>query len=131
MSAVLLEYPAKHVALLRINRPDALNALNAEVREIINTTLPILDQDPEIRCVVLAGSEKAFAAGADIKERSTMSAVDVMKMSTTRGIAAFSKPLSAACDFAAGEDRQHQEDDLQRDHSAIPRRYHAITRAMS
>ncbi len=103
MSAVLLEYPAKHVALLRINRPDALNALNAEVREILNTTLPMLDQDPEIRCVVLAGSEKAFAAGADIKERSTMSAVDVMKMSTTRGIAAFSKPLIAAVNgFALG-----------------------------
>ena len=103
MSAVLLEYPAKHVALLRINRPDALNALNAEVREIINTTLPRLDQDPEIRCVVLAGSEKAFAAGADIKERSTMITVDVMKMSTTRGIAAFSKPLIAAVNgFALG-----------------------------
>jgi len=88
---------------LRINRPDALNALNAEVREIINTTLPRLDQDPEIRCVVLAGSEKAFAAGADIKERSTMNAVDVMKMSTTRGIAAFSKPLIAAVNgFALG-----------------------------
>lgn len=100
---VLLEHPAPHVALLRINRPEAMNALNAEVRDSINTILPELDRDPEVRCVVLAGTEKAFAAGADIKERSAMSAVDVMGMSTTRGIASFSKPIIAAVNgFALG-----------------------------
>ncbi|MCK8787333.1 enoyl-CoA hydratase-related protein [Roseomonas sp. NAR14] len=102
-NVLLVEHPAPHVVLLRINRPEALNALNAEVREAINTTLPRLDADPEVRCVVLAGSEKSFAAGADIKERAGMSAVDVMKMSTTRGIAVFSKPIIAAVNgFALG-----------------------------
>jgi enoyl-CoA hydratase len=96
MAAVLFEYPTEHVAVLRIHRPEALNALNAEVREAVNTMLPKWDQDPNIRCVVLAGSEKAFGAGADLKEREGMSVVDVMKMSTTRAIAAFSKPIVAA-----------------------------------
>ena len=93
---VLIERPAEHVVVVRMNRPDALNALNAEVREFINTELPSLDRDPDVRCVVLAGSEKAFAAGADIKERAGMGAVDVMKMNFTRGLANFSKPLIAA-----------------------------------
>lgn len=96
MPAVLLEHPLKHVVVVRINRPEALNALNAEVREFINTTLPQLDQDPEVRCVVLAGGEKAFGAGADLKEREGMSTVEVMKMSRTRALATFSKPLIAA-----------------------------------
>ncbi len=100
---LLVEHPAPHVVVLRMNRPEAMNALNAAVREAINTTLPRLDADPEVRCVVLAGGEKAFAAGADIKERAAMSAVDVMGMSTTRGIAAFSKPIIAAVNgFALG-----------------------------
>jgi enoyl-CoA hydratase len=96
MAAVLLERPAPHVALVRINRPEARNALNSEVRQLINSMLPQLDQDPEVRCVVLAGSETAFAAGADIKERESMSAVDTMNMNTTRGLMTFSKPLIAA-----------------------------------
>lgn len=56
------------VALIRLNRPQALNALNSQlVKELIEAT-EALDQDPEIGAMVLTGSDKAFAAGADIKE---------------------------------------------------------------
>jgi enoyl-CoA hydratase/carnithine racemase len=56
-----------HVALLRLNRPEARNALSPEMMERIGSELERLDPDPEVRCVVIAGSEKVFAAGADIR----------------------------------------------------------------
>ena len=56
------------VTLVTLNRPQALNALNSEVlRELIHA-FAAYDADPSQRCLVLTGSEKAFAAGADIKE---------------------------------------------------------------
>ena len=66
-----------YVALVRLNRPDALNALNAELLAELGTALEEADKNEKVRCVVLTGSEKAFAAGADIKEMSTMSYGDV------------------------------------------------------
>lgn len=96
MPAVLIERPAPHLALVRIHRPEAMNALNEEVRDGINSAFPELSADPEVRCIVLAGSEKAFAAGADIKERATMDVVTAIRMSTTRGIAQCPKPVIAA-----------------------------------
>lgn len=56
-----------HVALLRLNRPEARNALSPEMMERIAVELERLDPDPEVRCFVIAGSEEVFAAGADIK----------------------------------------------------------------
>jgi len=56
------------VGLITLNRPKALNALNSELIGEINLALDDLEKDQEIGCMVLAGSEKAFAAGADIKE---------------------------------------------------------------
>ena len=56
------------VALVRINRPKALNALNNQVMTEIVAALQPLDSDPAVGCFVLTGNEKAFAAGADIKE---------------------------------------------------------------
>ena len=56
------------VGLITLNRPKALNALNSELISEINLALDDLEKDQEIGCMVLAGSEKAFAAGADIKE---------------------------------------------------------------
>jgi enoyl-CoA hydratase/carnithine racemase len=56
-----------HVALLRLNRPEARNALSPEMRAEIAEELERLDADPEVRCIVLAGSDKFFAAGADIR----------------------------------------------------------------
>ena len=56
------------VALITLNRPEALNAFNGELMDELTKVLDELDLDRNIRCVVITGSEKAFAAGADIKE---------------------------------------------------------------
>ncbi len=57
----------QRVALLRLNRPEARNALSPEMRDAILTALLAADEDPEVHCAVLAGDERFFAAGADIK----------------------------------------------------------------
>lgn len=56
------------VALIRFNRPQALNALNAQVARELGRAFHAAEDDPAIGCIVLTGNEKAFAAGADIKE---------------------------------------------------------------
>ena len=56
-----------HVALVRLNRPEARNALSPEMRAEISATLERLDADPEVRCIVIAGHDDFFAAGADIR----------------------------------------------------------------
>lgn len=58
------------VLLIRLNRPDALNALNSEILTELSAALEKAEDDPKTRVVVITGSEKAFAAGADIKEMS-------------------------------------------------------------
>ncbi|MBQ1564708.1 MAG: enoyl-CoA hydratase/isomerase family protein [Clostridia bacterium] len=72
MTHILLE-KKDHVAIATVNRPKALNALNSEVLNDLNTLLDEIAADPEIRVLVLTGSgEKAFVAGADIGEMSTL-----------------------------------------------------------
>jgi enoyl-CoA hydratase len=66
-----------HVALIKLNRPDALNALNTQLLGELCTALEEADTNDKVRCIVITGSEKAFAAGADIKEMSEKSFVDV------------------------------------------------------
>jgi enoyl-CoA hydratase len=61
------------VTVLTLNRPRALNALNAQVLADLTAAFAAFDADPEQRCAILTGSEKAFAAGADIKEMSEQS----------------------------------------------------------
>ena len=61
------------VGLITLNRPQALNALNSTIVAELNEVLDGYDRDPGIGCVVITGSEKAFAAGADIKEMSELS----------------------------------------------------------
>ena len=56
------------IALVQLNRPDVLNALSEELMDELVTALEGLDEDDAIRCIVLAGNDKAFAAGADIKK---------------------------------------------------------------
>ena len=56
-----------HVALCRLNRPDARNALSPELMAELAGALEGFDADPEVRCIVIAGSDEAFAAGADIR----------------------------------------------------------------
>ena len=66
--ATLLTERHDAVLLVRLNRPQALNALNGQVLADLIDAFAAYDADPALRCLVLTGSEKAFAAGADIKE---------------------------------------------------------------
>jgi len=66
-----------NVAVVQLNRPKALNALNSELLDELSTAVTELDNDNKVRAIVLTGSEKAFAAGADIKEMSENSYVDM------------------------------------------------------
>ena len=65
------------VTLIRLNRPQALNALNSQVARELAEVLAGYDRDESQRCAVLTGSEKAFAAGADIKEMANKSFADM------------------------------------------------------
>jgi len=106
MSVVLLERPAEHVALIRINRPDARNALNMEVRKLLAQHLTDLGQDTATRVIIITGNEKSFAAGADIKEMADAGTIEMMQRGTHllwRVIAACPKPVIAAVNgFALG-----------------------------
>ena len=64
----LIVETADGVALIRFNRPEALNAFNDQLMDELTAALDVAEADDEVRCIVLTGSEKAFAAGADIKE---------------------------------------------------------------
>jgi enoyl-CoA hydratase len=66
------------VGLVRLNRPQALNALNALLMQELMGALEVFDADPQIGCIVITGSERAFAAGADIKEMADASAIDML-----------------------------------------------------
>lgn len=99
MSDVLLERPEEKVAVLRLNRPEARNAINDTVRGLIVEHLRELDRDKGTSCVVLTGGERYFAAGADLRDLSTMNAADVLAgpgEAAYAAIARFSKPLIAA-----------------------------------
>ncbi len=76
MSVVLVEREPP-VGIVLLNRPEALNALNDEVMGLLVDALVELDDDEAIRCIVLGGSEKAFAAGADIGQMAEASAMDM------------------------------------------------------
>ena len=66
-----------HVAVVRLNRPDALNALNSKLLGELAKAMTAAQGNDKVRCIVLTGSEKAFAAGADIKEMSDKTFTDV------------------------------------------------------
>ncbi len=94
------------VGLITINRPKAYNALNSTVMREMVDALTTFDADDNIGAMVIAGSEKAFAAGADIKEMSGKTAVDMFKGSfvdSWDAIRAIKKPIIAAVSgFALG-----------------------------
>ena len=99
MPLVLKEYPGSGVVRLRINRPDVRNALNMEVRHVLAHLFQEMSRAEDVRCVVLTGNEKAFAAGADIKEMAGAGAIDMMLRGIhhlLQPIADFPKPLIAA-----------------------------------
>lgn len=66
-----------YVSLITLNRPEALNALNLQVMRELCCALEEADANPKVRCIVITGSEKAFAAGADIAEMADKSFVDM------------------------------------------------------
>ena len=94
-------------AIVTLNRPKALNALNGELMEELGAALKVFDADDNIGCIIITGSEKAFAAGADIGAMASYSFADVYKgdyitknWETIRGIR---KPVIAAVSgFALG-----------------------------
>src|ERR1043166_6070963 len=94
------------VTLVTLNRPQALNALNSQVLGELIETFAAYDADPEQRCLVLTGSDKAFAAGADIKEMQALEFADVYGGNYFAGfdrIPAPRKPwLAAVAGFALG-----------------------------
>ncbi len=88
------------VGVITLNRPQALNALNAQLLDELGTVLETFDADNSVRAIVLTGSEKAFAAGADIKEMAhksaaQMSAENIFGRAQTR-VGAIKKPIVAA-----------------------------------
>ena len=94
------------VGIARLNRPDARNALSAELMERLTQVVEEWDADPEVRCIVIAGSDDYFAAGADIKalrERSFQEAMTTPTAAHWTRIAATRTPMIAAVSgFALG-----------------------------
>ncbi len=95
---ILLERTGR-VAVITLNRPKALNALNSQMLIDITAALDELESDQGVGAVVLTGSEKAFAAGADIKEMQSKSYMDMFFSDFFQGwdrLTAFRKPIIAA-----------------------------------
>ena len=89
-----------HVGIVTLNRPKALNALNAQLLSELSDALKAMQADHNVRCIIITGSEKAFAAGADIKEMSSKSFVDVFTEDLftpdTEALLNIRKPIIAA-----------------------------------
>src|SRR4051812_11785096 len=94
------------VTLVRLNRPQALNALNTQVLSDLIAVFAAYDADPTQRCLVLTGSEKAFAAGADIKEMQAQGFADMYATNFFGGwekVTSTRKPwIAAVSGFALG-----------------------------
>lgn len=96
----------QHTALIQLNRPKELNALNLQLMGELRDALKELDDNDEVRVIVLTGNERAFAAGADIKQMAGKTAIDMLNIdqfSTWDQIKKTKKPLIAAVSgFALG-----------------------------
>lgn len=104
--STLLITTENRCALVRFNRPEVLNALNMKLMEELVEALERLDGDPGVHVIILTGNEKAFAAGADIKEMADASAVDMLirdQFARWDRIRKIRKPIIAAVSgFALG-----------------------------
>jgi len=100
------EQKEPHVALVELNRPKELNALNRQLMLELLEALQTLDKNEAVRAIVLTGNEQAFAAGADIKQMADQSAIDMLmidQFSTWDQIRKTKKPIIAAVSgFALG-----------------------------
>lgn len=79
---VVLEHPVPTVALIRLNRPQARNALDLPTRKLLASHFRTLSEDGQTRCIVICGSDKVFAAGADLRELADATPIDVMQRRT-------------------------------------------------
>lgn len=89
----------ERVGIIRLNRPEALNALNAVLLKELMDALQVYDGDPQVGAMVITGSERAFAAGADIREMADASPVEMMSRDTIGQfdrIRTIKKPVIAA-----------------------------------
>jgi enoyl-CoA hydratase len=86
-------------AVIQLNRPDVLNAINSTLMEELVDALEYLDKESDVRCMILTGNERAFAAGADIKEIAEASAIEMLlrdQFARWDRIRKIKKPLIAA-----------------------------------
>ena len=113
---ILVERPLDRVGLIRLNRPQALNALRARLMEELVSALQSFDHDPAIGAIVITGNDKAFSAGADITEMADATVTDMLNrgmIERWRQLRAIRKPIIAAvsghclgggCELALGCD---------------------------
>src|SRR5262249_54089192 len=96
----------RRVGIVRLNRPQALNALNATLKNELLSAAEAFDADANVGCILMTGSDKAFAAGADIKEMADQSYIDIFRADFTADyerLARVRKPIIAAvAGFALG-----------------------------
>lgn len=105
-SELVLERPHEGVALLRMHRPDAANALSLSLQADLAKAFSILTHDDSVRAIVLTGGEQVFAAGGDIKSMEGCGAIEILQRHTERVWAPIErcpKPVIAAvCGYALG-----------------------------
>lgn len=94
------------IALIQLNRPKELNALNLQLMQELRDALKELDKNDQVRVIIITGNEQAFAAGADIKQMADKTAIDMLtidQFSTWDQIRKTRKPIIAAISgFALG-----------------------------
>ena len=96
---LLEEHPAQGVVLVRLNRTGVLNSLNLALRQALAATFVRLDADPAVKVIILAGSERAFCAGADLNEYVDATPPEIIARNMDRlwgAISGCSKPVIAA-----------------------------------
>jgi enoyl-CoA hydratase len=99
MSRVVVEKADERVAIVRLNRPEARNALDLETREALAGHFATLGGDDTTRCIILTGGEKIFAAGADLRDMVERTAIEMLVRRSERlwqSIADCPKPVIAA-----------------------------------
>ncbi len=105
-SELLIDYPGDGVAVVRMNRPQATNALSLNLQALLSSAFTQLAADETVRAIVLTGGEKVFAAGGDIKSLEGAGPIEIMQRHTERVWAPIErcpKPIIAAvCGYAFG-----------------------------
>lgn len=95
-----------HIALLQLNRPKVLNALSTDLMKEVVEAMLALDDDPNVRVIIMTGNDRAFAAGADIGQMMESSPIDQIndnRFRTWKQLSLVSKPIIAAVNgFALG-----------------------------